>query len=54
MEIHEIVTRAAGLQVLFAHFWATVCKTVRPMLSLSDRCLSICSISALWPSGWMD
>jgi len=23
-----------------AHFWATVCKTVRPMLS--DRCLSVC------------
>jgi len=25
------------------HFWATVCKTVRPMLS--DRCLSVCPVS---------
>ena len=25
----------------FDHFWATVCKTVRPMLS--DRCLSVLS-----------
>jgi len=24
----------------FLHFWATVCKTVRPMLS--DHCLSVC------------
>ena len=48
------------------HFWATVCTTVRPMLS--DRCLSVClsvCLSALtvlsvcddgvlWPNGWMD
>jgi len=42
-------------------FWATVCKTVCPMLS--DRylsCLSVCpvpsvcDIGALWPNGWMD
>jgi len=39
-------------------FWATVCKTVRPMLS--DRCLSVCpvlsvcNVGALWPNGWMD
>ena len=44
-------------------FWATVCKTVRPMLS--DRCLScpvlsclfclsVCDIRAMWPNGWMD
>jgi len=41
-------------------FWATVCKTVRPMLS--DRChicsvclsvyLSVCNVCALWPNGW--
>jgi len=39
----------------FPHFWATVCKTVRPMLS--DRCpvcLSICNIGVLWPNGWID
>ena len=40
------------------HFWATVCKTVRPMLS--DRCLSVCpvlsvcNVSVLWPNGLMD
>ena len=40
-------------------FWATVCKTVRPMLS--DRCLSVCltclsvwNVRALWPNGWTD
>jgi len=42
-------------------FWATVCKTVRPMLS--DRCpvclLSVRSVSPffvpclLWPNGWI-
>jgi len=36
-------------------FWATICKTVLPMLS--DRCLSVLSVSdvgVLWPSGWMN
>jgi len=38
-------------------FWATVCKTVRPMLS--DRCpvmsvLSVCDVRALWPNCWTD
>jgi len=39
-------------------FWATVCKTVRPMLS--DRCLSclsvlsVCDIGVSWPNGWTD
>ena len=38
--------------------WATVCKTVRPMLL--DRCLSVlsvspvCNVGALWPNGWTD
>ena len=37
--------------------WATVCKTVRPVLS--DGCLSCLSCSVLsqfvlWPNGWMD
>ena len=39
--------------------WATVCKTVRPMLS--DRCpilscpvCPVCNVGALWPSGWTD
>jgi len=43
-------------------FWATVCKTVRPMLS--DRCLSVClsvclvlsvcDVGVLWQNGWTD
>ena len=36
-------------------FWATVYKTVRPMLS--DCCLSVCpmcNVGVLWPNGWMD
>jgi len=33
-------------------FWASVCKTVRPMLS--DPYLSVCIVGALWPNGWMD
>ena len=34
-------------------FGATVCKTVRPMLS--DRCpvCSVCDVGVLWPNGWM-
>ena len=45
----------------YPQFWATVCKTVRPMLS--DRCpvcLSVClsvspvcNVGALWPNGWI-
>jgi len=37
------------------HVWATVCKTVRPMLP--DRCLSVLSVGnvgVLWPNGWTD
>ena len=40
-------------------FWATVCKTVRPMLSarcpvcLSCSVLSVCDVGVLWPNGWM-
>jgi len=38
-------------------FWATVCKTVRPMPS--DRCLSVlscpvCNVGVLWTNGWTD
>ena len=40
-------------------YWATVCKTVRPMLS--DCCLSVllsvcpvCDFGVLWPNGGMD
>jgi len=39
----------------FSRFWATVCKTVRPMLT--DRCLSalsVCDVGVLWSNGWRD
>jgi len=38
--------------------WATVCKKVRPILSV--RCLScclscpVCNVGVLWPNGWTD
>ena len=39
---------------LSVFFWATVCKTVR--LMLSDHCplLSVCNVGVLWPNGWTD
>ena len=37
-----------------ANFWATVCKTVRPMLWVLSLSLSVCDIGLLWPNGWMD
>ena len=34
-------------------FWATVCKTVHPMLSdPCPVCLFVCDVRALWPNGW--
>jgi len=40
--------------VRFSRFWATVCKTVCPVLL--DRCLSrlVCDVGIFWPNGWMD
>ena len=43
---------------MFECFWATVCKTVRPML-LDRRpvclsVLSVCDVGVLWPNSWMD
>jgi len=40
---------------IYRVYWATVCKTVRPMLL--DRCLpvlSVCEVGVTWPNGWMD
>jgi len=33
---------------------ATICKTVRPILS--DHCpvCPVCDVGVLWPNGWMD
>jgi len=44
--------------VRLLRFWATVCKTVRPVLS--DHCLPaparlfVCNVGVLWTNGWMD
>jgi len=37
-------------------FLATVCKTVRPMLSVRclSVCLYVCNVGVLWPNGWTD
>jgi len=47
--------------VAIGGFWATVCNTVRPMLSVCClsvcpvlSCLSVCDVRALWPNGWTD
>jgi len=58
----RFTTQASVLVWFRLGFWATVCKTVRPMLS--DRCLCvlsclvlccpICDVRALWPNGWTD
>jgi len=35
--------------------WATICKTVRPTLSVHCPVrLSVCNIGVLWPNGWTD
>jgi len=46
----QIIAKVVGatLSEFFLHFWATVCKTVRPMLL--DRCLSclsVCNVGVL-------
>jgi len=42
-------------------FWATVCKTVLPMLSdrcpvlsVLSACMSVCNVGVLWPNDWTD
>jgi len=46
-----------GSNIIF-DFWATGCKTVRPMLSvvvcLSCPVCPVCNVRALWPNGWTD
>ena len=55
MFAYALSTKIVTYVLNLASFWATVCKTVRPMLS--DRCLSVlsvCDVRALWPNGWTD
>ena len=56
-QINVLESFCKNIRLLKANisFWATVCKTVRPMLSV--RCLSVCpvcDVRALWPNGWTD
>jgi len=51
----QIVLKSAPIELFSTDLWATVRKTVCPMLS--DRCLSclsVCNVGVLWPNGWMD
>jgi len=57
LRVHGLCDSA--IQAVFSSvfgFWATVCKTVRPMLlgrCLScPVCLSLCDVRVLWPNGW--
>jgi len=36
------------------HFWATVCKMVRPVLSDNCPVLSVCDVRILWQNDQMD
>ena len=55
VRVNLVICISLGLLYIFVVFGATVCKTVRPMLS--DRCLSVCpvcNVRALWPNSWTD
>ena len=58
VSLQHLTVLFAPTRITLVHFWATVCKTVRPMLS--DRCpvcLSVCNVGELGvlrPNGWMD
>jgi len=41
--------------VIWVEFWATVCRTVCPILSerYALSCL-VCDVGVLWPNGWID
>jgi len=51
VKIYLLVNQHAVLQCSFS---ATVCKTVRPMLSDRRPVSSVCDVGVLWPNGWMD
>ena len=53
----QTLTCGLAIVILTCRLWATVCKTVCPMLS--DRCLfsltcPVCDVGVLWPNGWRD
>jgi len=38
--------------VMIIHDWATVCKTVRPMLSVCLSVCPVCNVGVFWPNSW--
>ena len=46
--------KTANINVKNCHFWATVCKTIRPMLSDRRPVCPLCNVDMLWPNGWKD
>ena len=56
VRMNVVICISLGLLYIFVVFGATVCKTVRPMLSdcclsVCLSCLSVCDVGALWPNG---
>ena len=49
----KCAARCSLIVVCRVDFWATVCKTVHPILS-DVVCLSVCNVGVLWPNGWTD
>ena len=59
MSLRKLSWQSVKQFLRYGDFWATVCKTVRPMLSVRclsvcPVCLSVCDVHALWPNGWTD
>jgi len=49
---YQLISRMCPVYLPF--YWATVCKTVRPMLIGPLSVLSVCDVGVLWPNDWMD
>ena len=53
--VNALLMWIVQLMKILNNFWATVCKTVRPMLSVRClSCLSVSDVRALWPNGKTD
>ena len=52
--VHITILFAFSSWCFLGHFWATVCKTVRPMLSVRCSVCPVCNVRALWPNSWTD
>jgi len=54
--VYDARTSSDCLTISETHFdfWATVCKTFRPMLSDRYPDCPLCNVGVLWPNAWMD